>query len=593
MPTATISPASSPRWGSSSFNHTGGFKVGTTTDGVQYYGHIPFPALDPTWHITSIKLRLNRTDSYSSRTHRYGVNSSSAWGNRNSLHWSKTQQIASGTGYKIVDLSAGLATIKAYTGKWQVHVTHGAGSYSYMEFTNSPQLIVEYEIATIDVPALTCGEAATLSVMTPPVAGTYLLSYSIGSASGVIDSVPADDTTEVSWTPPLALAAKIVDATSAPIALTLTRDDEPILTVDAALAVPVSMVPSISDAVFSIVNPVDDAIGIYVQGRSATKATITAASVYGATIASYGMTIAGKTYTGGSKITSDVLALAGTLNAVITATDTRGRTASLTVTGAITVHPYAAPLITDIALARALVDGTESNDGTYIKATLACRLAALADLNTRELTLRFRPVDGDYGAAINVTLPAGYDFSVTAIIGGGTIGAGAYEVQATLADRYADIVEVAALSSAQRWLTFKANGDTQFHGDVRIEQDAHVDGELAFGTMPQLGYSTTEIDTGLRWVDDKPIYSRTITATVTAAGSAEPKHGIPDVDLIWLDASGTFFIGPTYVYANTYITTSGARAFYVAPTKDGTKIRIEYNFAGTYYIRLLYTKTTD
>ncbi len=334
-----------------------------------------------------------------------------------------------------------------------------------------PYIIIEYDDVRIEPTGdLTIGTEATINVTTPDDGATYTAHYSIGGASGDLGSCTAGTTTALSWTPALALANEITSAESGTVQLIVKRDGVLMSALPFDLLVPASMVPSISAASYAAVNPTGDTIGVHVQGRSATKATVTASSVYGATIASYELMIAGKTYTSTTnEVTSDALAQSGTLSTTVKVTDTRGRTASLT--GSVTVYPYFEPIITDIALARALSDGTETNDGKYIKAKLACRLAALNDLNTRELTLRIKPGDGSYGAAISVTLPAGYDFSVTAIIGGGTIGAGAYEVQATLADRYADIVEVAALSSAQRWLTLKANGDTEFHGDVRIDED--------------------------------------------------------------------------------------------------------------------------
>jgi len=475
--TVTLYPSSLPRFGDSAFDTTSRLQSGRTSADTYYYAILPFAAIDPSWRIISLKLIMRREDTYSTFTQRFGSNESGAWANRNALDWNANFSVSSGTNTKTWDLTAYADTINGYAGTWYLHLAHGSGSVSFCRWTqgtsgDAPRLEVEYEIASIEPdPALECGVESTLTVETPMGgAASYDVKYSIGASSGTIGSVDGGATDTLTWTPPLALADEITAAVSGTITLALYDGVNLAYSVDLPLAIPASMVPSISDTDFEVVNAAGDEIGIHVQGHSATKATVSAASVYGATIADYALTIGGKTYhLATSAVTSDALTVAGILNATVTVTDTRGRTATQSITGAITVYAYAEPIITDLALARCTSDGTESNDGTYIKASIACKTAALNDLNTLALSVKFRASGGSYGSAIAVDLPTTgdvYNFTATAIIGAGGIGAGAYDVQATLSDHYDSIVEVETLASATRWLTLKADGTIKFHGNL-------------------------------------------------------------------------------------------------------------------------------
>ena len=102
-------------------------------------------------------------------------------------------------------------------------------------------------------------------------------------------------------------------------------------------------------------------------------------------------------------------------------------------------------------------------------------------------------------------------------------------------------------------------------------------------------YSTSETNTGKKWIDGKPIYRKVITGNVSDGSIA---HGLSDVNFVnaygyFIANSGAFMPLPTLrVNYNNY-----SVGLYVTATNimfdKGT------DAAGTVYITLEYTKTTN
>lgn len=482
MPIETIITSTGPRWGSSAFNSsTASLKVGKSGSD-SYYGYVGFPPLNPAWYIKSVKLRMKREDAYSTKVLQFGSNQSNAWGNKGALDWSGDFTVASGTGTKEWDLTAHKAILQGYAGTWYLHVAHGSGSNSYCEFNGgtgaaSPRLVIEYEEASLTVPGdqFTIGAASAITVGTAGSGLTHELSYAIGAASGVIASDIAAGVM-VDWTPGAALAEQMPDAMAGTVTLTLESylngTLSSTLQFGYTLNVPASYVPAISAATFALSNPAGDDIGIYVQGRSRGVCTVSAAAPGGASIRSYRLTLAGKTYSSAaSVITTDVLTATGALTATVTVVDSRGQTAVLTKASAVTVQPYAAPMLTSFSVARCDAGGNLTNSGAYIKYTLACVFSALSNLNTRAGSIRYKVAGGAYSvpASLSAAMAAQGDvfsFTLTGVLGGGAIGSGSYVVSATLSDRYNTATDEAELASRTIWLDLHGSGEGVAVGKV-------------------------------------------------------------------------------------------------------------------------------
>lgn len=511
MQTATLLNTTGCYRGTSGYtSNDSPFMLGKTAD-YTMRGRVGFAPIERSWYIKSIKLYMNRTDGYAGKTLKVGTSLSSAWGA--ALDWSLNIYASKGTGAKAWDLTAYKDILQGYASGFYFHFTHGSGDSSYCEWTagsggSAPRLVVEYEEATLTVPGgeFTIGTQTAITVGTLGSGLTHKLSYAIGTASGALNGGAFIDAgATVNWTPDAALANQITTAMVGTVTLTLESYLDGVLsstvTLSYPLNVPASCVPTIGSATFSVSNPAGDEIGIYVQGRSRSICTISASSVYGASIVEYRLTLGGKTYSSSSSpITTDVLSLAGALDATVAVVDSRGQTATLTQAGAITVNAYAAPMITAFSVTRALVNGTVSNDGTYIKFTLSCVFAPLANENTRAGSIKFKLAGGEYSVPVPLTdamaaLGAtAYSFTLTGVLGDGAIGSGSYVIAATLTDLYTSTSGEAELASRTIYFDLHSSGEGLAIGKVAetaslfdVGLDSRFDGVVSLGESGKLG----------------------------------------------------------------------------------------------------------
>ena len=121
---------------------------------------------------------------------------------------------------------------------------------------------------------------------------------------------------------------------------------------------PVSSLPSAFD-------------GLYIQGKSKLKATLSAVGQYEATIKSYSMKVDGISHGSGDGYTSDYLSTYGSKDVYGYAIDSRGITGSIT--KSITVIAYSNPKLLPVSGERSVIvarcdkDGNISESGTYLK----------------------------------------------------------------------------------------------------------------------------------------------------------------------------------------------------------------------------------
>lgn len=129
--------------------------------------------------------------------------------------------------------------------------------------------------------------------------------------------------------------------------------------------------------------------GIALQGYSQIKLTATAQPGTGATIAGYAFTGPGAAQSGANaECTSNVLTATGELTYKVTVTDSRGRTASATVTE--TCYQYYQPAI-GLSVYRCTEDGTPDDaGGTYGSATPTYDIAPCGGHNTAVAVLRYK-----------------------------------------------------------------------------------------------------------------------------------------------------------------------------------------------------------
>lgn len=152
--------------------------------------------------------------------------------------------------------------------------------------------------------------------------------------------------------------------------------------------VPASVVPTISAGQ---VTHAETVAGLatkfanYVQGKSKIRATVagTGAMIDGTAVSiitGYRIQMNGQTYNTNDATSSELLN-AGAQDIIFTVTDSRGRTASRTVS--ISPLAYKPPILSVLTASRCLADGTPDDEGEFAKVTLAAEIAPVGNLNDK------------------------------------------------------------------------------------------------------------------------------------------------------------------------------------------------------------------
>lgn len=261
-------------------------------------------------------------------------------------------------------------------------------------------------MATASIPTMAAGTKefglqATIYTNRKDVTYTHTLDVLLYTGGKIIESKIAQNVgASVAWAPALELMNHIPDATS-------VRARIRCYTYDGAgnfigygfgeyfdLNVPAEAAPTISSFTSTpIGNGVPPAWGLYIKGYSQPHFRISATGKYGATIKSY--TIRQTATTGpripplyGPDIESGVLAQAGTCTLKATVTDSRGLTATKTLT--LEVVDYESPRISDAKFERCRADGTQDDDGTYLKAYAKLSISPCKGKNSYTATVQYR-----------------------------------------------------------------------------------------------------------------------------------------------------------------------------------------------------------
>lgn len=230
--------------------------------------------------------------------------------------------------------------------------------------------------------SVTMGNAITINTPRASSSFTHSLWYRVngGNWQGIASGVG----TSYSWTVPIGLASSVPNGTSISVTVICRTYNGSTNLGDKYTSftayVPSSVAPSMGNPTATRVNNgVPSGWGVYVKGYS--KVTIAMTSVsgsYGSTIKSYSITGPNLSSTS-SSATSGVLGSAGTNTYTCTITDSRGRTATKTVS--ISVVDYAKPSIS-VSASRCNSDGTVYSSGKYLRVTASYSIASVSSKNS-------------------------------------------------------------------------------------------------------------------------------------------------------------------------------------------------------------------
>lgn len=237
--------------------------------------------------------------------------------------------------------------------------------------------------SNIDVSGSQLGSGVSVTINRKSESFTHKVEYKFVESAWTTASSNA--ATSCSFTPPVSLATQIPNAETGALTVKVTTFNgstqigDPV-TKAINLKVPTNIVPSLSGlSATRIDNGVPSSWGIYVKGKSQVKIIASGASgVRGSTIVGYSISGPGLSINASSG-TSEVLSSTGTLTYTCTITDSRGRTASKSVS--INVVDYSYPNIS-MSVERCNSDGTVNVNGTSLRVVINYSYASVSGKNS-------------------------------------------------------------------------------------------------------------------------------------------------------------------------------------------------------------------
>lgn len=272
------------------------------------------------------------------------------------------------------------ATIKTGVGAscdWRVpdlaqycpNATRGVATITCITYNGSTKLGEQTCSITLNVPtasiptatAVVMGNKVTVNTNRKSANFTHKVTWSFGSKSGTASN---NATTSAEFTAPLDLAKEIKDKPSGEGTITCVtyNGTAEVGTKICAFTATVPNDDTTKPKAVWTTTPVDHFEGQYIQGKSKVSADYFDVSSDYSTIASYAMTVEGKTYAG-DPATSEILTKSGDVEVKGIVTDARGYSRELKET--IYVVPYSTPYIEPAGSYRNIVCERSKSDGTY------------------------------------------------------------------------------------------------------------------------------------------------------------------------------------------------------------------------------------
>lgn len=309
---------------------------------------------------------------------------------------------------------------------------------------------------TLSSPSVALGSAVTINISPAVSSWTHNIYYRIGTGSWTrfATGVKAN----YSWTVPLGIASSYPTATKGTITIGLNTYNGSTQiggtqTVNLNITIPASVAPSVSAVTVS-----EAASGLanfgYIQTKSKLKIVASASGSYGSSIRSYVYDIGSQSYSGleNTYTMGEVVRDSGTVAVTVTVTDSRGRTASKTVS--ITVLAYSPPQITHFECSRCGdANGSVNANGQYLKVTFGYSVSPLNNKNKASYLLKYSVYDdGKWGGLTSGTqyTYSGTYISATAILN----TASTYQVGLVVTDSFGTASFYKEIGTAVRLLSY-------------------------------------------------------------------------------------------------------------------------------------------
>ncbi len=213
----------------------------------------------------------------------------------------------------------------------------------------------------------------------------------------------------------------------------------------------------------------DDTYGSPVQGLSKIKITVTPTLAYSSPITAYTINVDGTKYTA-STATTGALKNAGSSPVTVTVKDKRGRSGSASYT--MNVQAYALPSVSKLTVNRCDADGTENEQGEYIKVLFSAAITALGNKNTAAYTLKYKKTTASSYTTVALT-----SYANTYTVNNGTHFFAAdsnssYDVEIEAKDRHGTATRSTSASTAFTLINWGADGTSMAIGKVAEKENA-------------------------------------------------------------------------------------------------------------------------
>lgn len=236
------------------------------------------------------------------------------------------------------------------------------------------------------------------------------------------------------------------------------------------MLVPSSIVPSISSFTATGVDSYASyATYGYVKGLTKCKLTASASGARGSSISSY--YISGGGYSSSSStLTTGNLSSAGTITFTVKVVDTRGRSATKTVS--ISVTDYSPPAINSFSAQRCFSGGVISTDGAHAKVAATYSYSSINSKNAIIASVTFKKT-----SATTWTGAGNISSGGSMIIGAGTIYTdSSYEINLKLSDNFSSVSRAITIPTSFAILDIKKGGK-----GIAIGKIAETDNMLDIG----------------------------------------------------------------------------------------------------------------
>lgn len=393
----------------------------------------------------------------------------------------KTVSVASGAktiqhtsdGSKAINVSASFRTssITAYTPQTALTITDKSITLPTIARASQP---------SPSASSVELGKSITINTNRADASFTHILEYAINSqVVETHNSIGASDT----WVLPIIYAEHITTSTSATMTVTCKTYSGASLigtkTTTFTVTVPASVVPSITtkSAVEYNTN-INTTFGSLIQTKSKLQLSMVTATQYSATVTSIAMTTNGQTFTSSPAITG-FLNTAGTNTITFKVTDSRGRTASSTLT--VNVVAYSPPRITAFNVERCNIDSTYNPSGGYAHAIYSASITPLTG-NTKSFILQKR-LSGASAWTSALTLSSGsYSYTNTTSASTSADTDKNYDFKIVVGDYFTSSSAEISISSAFATMHFRQGGRGVGVGMVTTKDAFQVGMPAEFGS---------------------------------------------------------------------------------------------------------------